>query len=368
MKKILLYLIFFPVFVSSSIRAQNGTVKNYYPDHKLKSELSYVNDVLDGTAVYYYSNGNIQLEKNFSRGILHGWVKEFYENGKPKSEYYIKNGIKDGDQKEYYDDGNLKEIISYNEGVFVNKQSFEYAGKKLEAGKQVSAIDSSKLSEKDEIFIQPSIFGGIKSIREKILYPDDARKFGLEGIVSVKITIDDAGNVVKTEILKPIGLGCEEAAIKAIMESKFAAASKNGKPVESQLVIDLPFLLPEIKNPVVKEEPRKENQERKFDQNLSLMCEAEKCPRPLDDMQTIYSRIEIPNVAKALKLKGIILIEGFVDKEGNLKQTKIIDGVGYGVDQVVEAALIRSKFIPGVQKGITTEIKVIIKFPVSFDL
>jgi protein TonB len=72
-------------------------------------------------------------------------------------------------------------------------------------------------------------------------------------------------------------------------------------------------------------------------------------------------------VAKALKLRGMIIIEGFVDKEGNLKQTKIIDGIGYGCDQLVEKSLQKSKFNPALKKGVPVEVKIVLSFPFSYE-
>jgi antitoxin component YwqK of YwqJK toxin-antitoxin module len=60
MKYILLVLV-----AVTSINAQNGIVKTYYADGTPRSEISYVNDVLDGTALYYYPNGNL-YRKNIS--------------------------------------------------------------------------------------------------------------------------------------------------------------------------------------------------------------------------------------------------------------------------------------------------------------
>ena len=51
------------------------------------------------------------------------------------------------------------------------------------------------------------------------VYPEIARKAGVEGRVYVNVLIDERGNVIDTKILKSLGNnGCDEAAVAAIQE------------------------------------------------------------------------------------------------------------------------------------------------------
>jgi TonB family protein len=396
MKNSIKYFLFTFIIISPILFAQSGSVKSYYPDHKVKSDILYVNDIMDGPAVWYYPNGKVIMEKSYSRGILEGWVREYYDNGQLKCEYNVKSGIKDGDEKKYFENGNLSEILSYADGKLLNKQTFasvdepvtnkkegiEIANQtgvglsnkenlvKRNAGLEVKKEIQEDHSKVEDVVTQPVIIGGINSIKEKIVYPADALKFGLEGTVTIRAIIDDKGNPVKTEIVKSLGLGCDSEASRVVMESKFFAAAKNGRLFESQILIDVPFVLPIKKTEIAKDESKPveaTKQGRKYEENLSVMCEADRCPRPEDDIATIYSLFQIPNVAKALKLRGMILIEGIVDKFGKFSQTKIIDGVGYGCDQLVETALQKTKFTLGIKKGEPVETKALVNFPFSYD-
>ena len=89
----------------------------------------------------------------------------------------------------------------------------------------------------------PSPIGGIKAIQEKIVYPKAARDAGIEGKVFVKAYINESGTVVKTQIIKGIGGGCNEAAIDAIMKTKFNPGKQRGKPVKVQVTIPIMFKL-----------------------------------------------------------------------------------------------------------------------------
>jgi len=51
------------------------------------------------------------------------------------------------------------------------------------------------------------------------------------------------GNVTKAIILKGIGAGCDDAAIKAVMETKFNQREQRGKPVKVIVSVPVVFKL-----------------------------------------------------------------------------------------------------------------------------
>jgi len=90
---------------------------------------------------------------------------------------------------------------------------------------------------------QPEPIGGIEAIQSKIIYPEIAKRAGVQGRVYVKAFVDTKGNVVKVEILKGIGAGCDEAARDAVMKTKFKPGRQRGKPVNVQVSIPVVFKL-----------------------------------------------------------------------------------------------------------------------------
>lgn len=89
----------------------------------------------------------------------------------------------------------------------------------------------------------PIPIGGIRAIQEKIHYPEIAKRAGIEGRVYVKAFIDKEGNVAAAQIIKGIGAGCDESAIKAVKETKFIPASSKGKKVGAQVAVPIQFKL-----------------------------------------------------------------------------------------------------------------------------
>jgi len=63
------------------------------------------------------------------------------------------------------------------------------------------------------------------------LYPDQARRRGLEGRVVLRLVLDERGNLLKVEVVQAAGHGFEEAAVDAVKRSSFRPAMINGQAV-----------------------------------------------------------------------------------------------------------------------------------------
>jgi protein TonB len=92
----------------------------------------------------------------------------------------------------------------------------------------------------------PSPIGGIGAIQSRIKYPEIARRAGLEGTVYILAYLNEQGIVVKTEIAKGIGGGCDEEAEKAVKEVKFTPGKQRGKPVKVKVMIPVKFQLKDV--------------------------------------------------------------------------------------------------------------------------
>ena len=90
---------------------------------------------------------------------------------------------------------------------------------------------------------QPEPIGGIEAIQRAIIYPEIAKRAGVQGRVYVKAYVDKNGDVRKVDILKGIGAGCDEAARDAVMKTKFRPGRQRGKPVNVQVSIPVVFKL-----------------------------------------------------------------------------------------------------------------------------
>ena len=107
--------------------------------------------------------------------------------------------------------------------------------------------EEKKVEEEPTYFVaveeMPEPIGGIKGIQEKIVYPEIAKRAGVEGKVYVLAFVDETGKVTKAQVLKGIGAGCDEAALKAVEETKFKPGKQRGKAVKVQVSIPIVFKL-----------------------------------------------------------------------------------------------------------------------------
>lgn len=113
-------------------------------------------------------------------------------------------------------------------------------------------VTEEKEVEEAEIFTvveeSPGFPGGdearIKFLQENIKYPTMARESGIQGTVYVTFVVEKGGNVTDVKILRGIGGGCDEEAIRVIKAMpKWNAGKQRGKPVRVQFNMPIKFTL-----------------------------------------------------------------------------------------------------------------------------
>jgi TonB family protein len=84
----------------------------------------------------------------------------------------------------------------------------------------------------------------LKYIQSKVKYPANAKQNGVEGKVLVQFIVDEKGNVVNPKIIKGIGYGCDEEALRVIKSlTRWKPGKQAGKPVKVKIVIPFSFKL-----------------------------------------------------------------------------------------------------------------------------
>lgn len=76
-------------------------------------------------------------------------------------------------------------------------------------------------------------------------YPRIARELAREGTVLLLVTIDERGRLVNAEVLKRAGSGFDEEALRAVKNSTFHPAKRNGKPISCRAHLPIHFRLTE---------------------------------------------------------------------------------------------------------------------------
>ncbi len=85
---------------------------------------------------------------------------------------------------------------------------------------------------------------GIEYLQNNIVYPFLARHNGIEGKVKLKLYISRNGSITKVKTMEGIGYGCEEEAVRLVLQMpKWNPAKFKGKPIESSRIILIGFYL-----------------------------------------------------------------------------------------------------------------------------
>jgi TonB family protein len=82
-----------------------------------------------------------------------------------------------------------------------------------------------KERKKEQFIQQPNYLGGDKAmsafIYQHLRIPEEALRNNVEGVVFLEFGIDFKGNVIETRIIKGLGSGCDEEAIRVVKLLKF---------------------------------------------------------------------------------------------------------------------------------------------------
>lgn len=117
---------------------------------------------------------------------------------------------------------------------------------------EVVVVAEEAKEEVDEIFTiveEPaSPKGGMpafyKYIGDKMKYPAQARRMGIEGKVFVEFVIGKDGSISDVKAVKGIGAGCDEEAVRVVQAApSWSPGKQRGKSVKQRMVLPITFRL-----------------------------------------------------------------------------------------------------------------------------
>lgn len=84
----------------------------------------------------------------------------------------------------------------------------------------------------------------MKFLRDNIKYPQIARESGIQGTVYVTFVVEKDGRVTDIRVLRGIGGGCDEEAVRVIKAMpRWQPGKQRGKPVRVQFNMPIKFTL-----------------------------------------------------------------------------------------------------------------------------
>jgi protein TonB len=80
-------------------------------------------------------------------------------------------------------------------------------------------------------------------LRKEMKYPTKSRLGNIEGKVFVQFVISEDGSISQQKIIKGIGGGCDEEALRVLSLSKWKPGKQRGRPVKVRMVLPIHFKL-----------------------------------------------------------------------------------------------------------------------------
>jgi Ca-activated chloride channel homolog len=142
-------------------------------------------------------------------------------------------------------------VSNYAIGEKMSSMSSQSSGGTLLMCKSISVV--SDKAEEDSISYSVATtaeyIGGEKAMKEfikaNLVYPAEAKKNGVSGKLYLQFTIDALGNISDIKVIKSLGSGCDEEAIRVVklMSGKWIPSKQNGVSISSTYYLPIKFTL-----------------------------------------------------------------------------------------------------------------------------
>jgi TonB family protein len=243
----------------------------------------------------------------------------YHNNGKIESIVHLRDQVRDGDARFFWENGNIKEEITY-----VNGRVEGLVRRYNQDGilREMFSIENGKREG------PTSLFDSTGKYVNDIYYE--------EGILVVdKIVLDS-------------GPKKEEKKEDVIAVIKPPTTQKKKKQNNDDFV-----------PPTIEEE-------KNYEDDPAFYKTVEVLPEPYGGMEAIYKKIGYPKEAKEEKIEGVVKVLTFVDRDGEVLDAQVVEGIGFGCDEAARLAILYHRFKPGLIKG--QKVKVQMEIPIEFKL
>jgi len=243
----------------------------------------------------------------------------YQNNGKIESIVHLRDQVRDGDAKFFWESGNIKEELTYVNGRVEGLVRRYNQGGILQ---EMFSIENGKREGPTSLFDSTG------------KYIDDI--FYEEGILVVDKIVLDSGPKKEEKKADEI----------AVLKSPTTQKKKKQNNDDS--------LPPTIEK------------EKNYEEDPAFYKTVEVMPEPYGGMDAIYKKIGYPKEAKEEKVEGVVKVLTFVDRDGEVLDAQVVEGIGYGCDEAARLAILYHRFKPGLIKG--QKVKVQMEIPIEFKL
>lgn len=245
-------------------------------------------------------------------------VVSYYNNGKIESIVHLRDEVRDGDAIFYWENGNPKEELTY-------------------------------------------VNGRVEGL---------VRKYNQEGVLREMFSIENGKREGPTSLFDSTGKYVDdiyyEEGILVVDKIVLDSGPKEEEKRENVVAV----------NPPIKQKKKKQNnddfvpptveEEKNYEDDPAFYKTVEVIPEPYGGMEAIYKKIGYPEEAKDEKIEGVVIVLTFIDRDGEVLDAQVIQGIGYGCDEAARLAILYHRFKPGLIRG--QKVKVQMEIPIEFKL
>jgi TonB family protein len=182
------------------------------------------------------------------------------------------------------------------------------------------------------------------------LYSDEARRRGIEGVVTAEVHVDANGKVSGSRVVKGLGFGLDQNALLAVRDWQFIPGKRNGIPVEMTTRIDVAF---NLRNEELNE--------------LIANDMAHRVGPDVSPPRIIYRvEPEYSDKAKAEHLTGTVVLDLMIREEGTPSVLRVVRSLRSDLDENAINALEQWRLSPAMKDGIPVKVRVNVE--VNFNL
>ena len=192
------------------------------------------------------------------------------------------------------------------------------------------------------------------------VYPEAARKAGIEGVVILEGTTDTYGRVVEAKVLRGVPQ-LDQAAVDALKQWVYEPMVIDGKPQPVVFTVTVRFKLDDKKKPDVAgavggavggvlaggaPAGKPDAQElAKFEGDAVRAVGEVEPPKVVKQVSPVY-----PETARQSRVEGVVILEAKTDEQGNVVDARVLRSVK-GLDQAAIDAVKQWKYEPMVLDG-----------------
>ena len=221
--------------------------------------------------------------------------------------------------------------------------------------------------------VMPEIIGGLAALQARVVYPEAARRAGVEGQVVVQFVVDEGGAVTDLDVLRSPNDLLAEAALKAVRESTFKPGQQRGRPVKVRFAVPVTFRLTPFDPDALIEEvdwsddrtpPPPPPPTRPSADGVYEVAEVQ--PELVGGLDSLQARLVYPEAARLAGAEGTVVVRFVVDAGGAVTDLEVLRSPSAALSEAALDAVRRSSFTPGRVGG--APVRVRLALPARFTL